>query len=107
MSRTRSGRANSCWLFIMSDFSLVPVDHQPDFADVSFVPVDDDPFSADGMRHQVGTGPDGQPQPLAMSGGLPDVGAPVIGDGGQFSAGTAFGNKAADIASKIAYGAIK
>jgi hypothetical protein len=28
----------------MSDFSLVPVDHQPDFDNVSLVPVDHDPF---------------------------------------------------------------
>lgn len=33
----------------MPDFSLVPVDHQPDFEDVSLVPVDHDPFSADGV----------------------------------------------------------
>jgi len=37
----------------MSDFSLMPVDHQPDFGDVSFVPVDHDPFSADGMIQPV------------------------------------------------------
>jgi len=35
---------------------------------------------------------------------LPDVGAPAVGDGGQLAAGTAVGNKAADIASKVAYG---
>ena len=29
----------------MSDFSLVPVDYQPDFGDISFVPVDHDPFA--------------------------------------------------------------
>lgn len=31
----------------MADYSLVEVDHQPDFDDVSLVPVDHDPFSAD------------------------------------------------------------
>lgn len=35
---------------------------------------------------------------------LPDAGGPLIGDGGQFSQGTAIGNKAADIGSKLAYG---
>ena len=37
----------------MSDFSLVPVDHQPDFSDVSLVPVDHDPFSSDRTTRQV------------------------------------------------------
>ncbi len=36
----------------MDDFSLVPVDHQPDFSDVSLVPVDHDPFAADGVTGQ-------------------------------------------------------
>jgi|GEM_PF-1502440 len=31
----------------MADYSLVPVDHQPDFGDYSLVPVDHDPFSGD------------------------------------------------------------
>jgi hypothetical protein len=53
MFRTRSGPANFCWSFIMSDFSLVPVDHQPDFSDVSLIPVDHDPFSADDMIQQA------------------------------------------------------
>jgi hypothetical protein len=91
-------------LFIMPDFSLVPVDHQPDFGDVSFVPVDHDPFSADGLIEQARTQLESQPQRLATGVDLPDVGAPAIDDGGQFSAGTAIGNKAADIAGKIGYG---
>lgn len=41
---------------------------------------------------------------------LPDVGAPAIGNGGTLhgagSPGTAWGNKSADIASKLAYGAM-
>ena len=37
----------------MSDVSLVPVDHQPDFENVSLVPVDHDPFSANGVTHQA------------------------------------------------------
>lgn len=39
----------------MPDFSLVPVDHQPDFSDVSLVPVDHDPFSADDAVPQIQT----------------------------------------------------
>src|SRR6266700_2010324 len=62
----------------MSVFSLVPVNHQPDFGDVSFVPVDHDPFSADGAIQRAGTQPESQPQPLATGGDLPDVGAPAI-----------------------------
>jgi hypothetical protein len=37
----------------MDDYSLVPVDHQPDFSDVSLVPVDHNPFSADGPTQQT------------------------------------------------------
>ena len=37
----------------MPDYSLVPVDHQPDFADYSLVPVDNDPFAADGLAQQA------------------------------------------------------
>jgi hypothetical protein len=75
----------------MSDFSLVPVDHQPDFSDVSFVPVDHDPFSAYGaiqqahdQRAQTQTQP-AQPQPEnppqqpATGVGQPNVGAPATG----------------------------
>jgi len=51
----------------MPDFSLVPVDHQPDFSDVSLIPVDHDPFSADGASQQAGTQPESQLQPLATS----------------------------------------
>jgi len=36
----------------MPDYSLVPVDHQPDFEDSSLVPVDHDPFAADGPAQQ-------------------------------------------------------
>lgn len=88
----------------MSDFSLVPVDHEPDFTDVSFIPVDHDPFAADDVTQQVAVKPESQPQPLATGSDLPDVGPPAIGNGGQVSAGYPFANKAADIASKVAYG---
>ena len=36
----------------MGDYSLVPVDHQPDFDGVSLVPVDHDPFNMDNMASQ-------------------------------------------------------
>jgi hypothetical protein len=61
----------------MADFSLVPVDHQPDFSDVSLIPVDHDPFDADGMIQQARTQLESQPQRLAAGAGLPDVGAPA------------------------------
>ena len=37
----------------MPDYSLVPVDYQPDFDDYSLVPVDYDPFAADGLAQQA------------------------------------------------------
>jgi len=49
---TRNAPANIYWLFIMPDFSLVPVDYQPDFGNVSLVPVDYDPFADDGVTQQ-------------------------------------------------------
>jgi len=36
----------------MPDYSLVPVDHQPDFDDYSLVPVDHDPFGAGDLAQQ-------------------------------------------------------
>jgi hypothetical protein len=90
----------------MPDYSLVPVDHQPDFGDVSLVPVDYDPFGADGATQPAQAQP-AQPQSAmppqqpATGPDLPDVGAPLIGDGGQFSPGVPWANKAADIASKL------
>ena len=62
----------------MPDFSLVPVDHQPDFGDVSFIPVDHDPFSADAMIQQAGTQPESQLQPPATGVALLDVGTPAV-----------------------------
>jgi hypothetical protein len=72
----------------MPDFSLVPVDYQPDFSDVSLVPVDYDPF-ADGITQQAQAQPaqiqtqPAQPQPQSppppAPAGQPDVGAPVDG----------------------------
>jgi hypothetical protein len=72
-------------LFIMPDYSLVPVDYQPEFEGVSLVPVDHDPFSTDGVTQQAQTQQaqtqQGQPQQPATGAGQPDDGAPVI-DGG-------------------------
>jgi len=62
----------------MPDFSLVPVDHQPDFGDVSFIPVDHDPFSADDMIQQARAQLERQPQRLATGAGPSDVGAPAL-----------------------------
>ena len=62
----------------MPEFSLVPVDHQPDFGNVSFIAVDHDPFSADGAIQQAGAQPESQLQPLATGTDLPDVGAPAV-----------------------------
>jgi hypothetical protein len=42
----------------MADYTLVPVDHQPDFGGVSLVPVDYDPFGAGGAT---------QPPPLQLA----------------------------------------
>jgi hypothetical protein len=70
----------------MPDFSLVPVDHQPDFGDVSLVPVDHDPFSADGSTQQTQIQP-AQFQPASSSQisatrtAQLNVGPPAIGDG--------------------------
>ena len=46
----------------MPDFSLVPVEHQPDFSSVWLIPVDHDPFGADGAIQQAGTQPESQSQ---------------------------------------------
>lgn len=46
----------------MSDYSLVAVDHQPDFDNISLVPVEHDPFSADGVTPQAQS-QQAQPQP--------------------------------------------
>lgn len=62
----------------MSDFTLVPVDHQPDFEDPSLIPVDYDPFSADDMIQRAQTQLEGQPQRLATEAGPPGVGAPAL-----------------------------
>jgi hypothetical protein len=65
----------------MPDYSLVPVDHQPDFDDYSLVPVDHDPFTADGVTQlsQIQLA-QAQPQQQPPAGaGQPDAGAPAAG----------------------------
>jgi len=71
----------------MPDYSLVPVDYQPDFDGHSLVPVDYDPFAADGLAQQAQiqqaqaqAPPQGSPQqPTATGAGQPDAGAPAAG----------------------------
>ena len=41
----------------MADYSLVPVEHQPDFENVSLVPVEHDPFSDDDATQRAPTQP--------------------------------------------------
>jgi hypothetical protein len=85
---------------IMPDYSLVPVDHQPDFDDYSLVPVDHDPFAADGLTQQAQfqqpptpTQP-AQPQPQtqqqpATGAGQPGVNGPATGNSPSGSGGGA------------------
>jgi hypothetical protein len=69
----------------MPDYSLVPVDYQPDFNDHSLVPVDYDPFAADGPAQQAQiqqaqAPPQSPPQQQPPTGaGQPDVGVPAAG----------------------------
>ena len=46
----------------MPDYSLVPVDHQPDLGDYSLVPVEYDPFAADDIIQRARTQQESQPQ---------------------------------------------
>ena len=71
----------------MPDYSLVPVDYQPDFDNHSLVPVDHNPFAADVpaqqaqvQEAQVQVPPQGSPQqPPASGAGQPDAGVPAAG----------------------------
>src|SRR5664279_4246138 len=71
----------------MPDYSLVPLDYQPDFDDYSLVPIDYDPFAADGVAQhsyiqQAQAQPQGPPQQQPATGtGQPDPGAPAAGGG--------------------------
>jgi hypothetical protein len=66
----------------MPDYSLVPVEYQPEFEGVSLVPVDYNPFSTDGVTQQAQTQQaqtqQGQPQQPATGIGQPNVGAPAL-----------------------------
>lgn len=81
----------------MPDYSLVPVDYQPDFDGHSLVPVDYDPFAADGPAQQAQiqqaqAQPQGPPQQQPATGaGQPDAGAPAAGDGPSGSVGGGIG----------------
>jgi hypothetical protein len=85
----------------MPDYSLVPVDHQPDFDDYSLVPVDYDPFAADGVPQQAQLQqppaptqpaqpqPQTQPQQPATGAGQPGVNGPATGNSPSGSVGGA------------------
>ena len=81
----------------MPDYSLVPVDYQPDFDDHSLVPVDYDPFAAGGLAQraqiqQTQVQPQGPPQQLPATGaGQSDAGAPAAGGGPSGSIGGGIG----------------
>ena len=70
----------------MPDYSLLPVDHQPDFDDHSLVPVDYDPFAADSLAQQAQTQqtqaqPQGPPQQQPATGASqPGVNGPATGN---------------------------
>ena len=93
----------------MPDYSLVPVDHQPDFDDYSLVPVDHDPFAADGVAQQAQIQqpptptqpaqpqPQTQPQQPATGAGQPGVNGPATGNSPSGSGGGAgVGNAGSD-----------
>jgi hypothetical protein len=93
----------------MPDYTLVPVDHQPDFDDYSLVPVDYDPFAADRLAQpaqfqqpptptqpaqlqQAQAQPQGPPQQQPATGaGQPDAGAPAAGGAPSGSRGGGIG----------------
>jgi hypothetical protein len=62
----------------MPDYTLVPVDYQPDFGDASLVPVDHDEFSADGVTPTNLTAVGGfTPVPNTGSARAPTLATPV------------------------------
>ena len=86
----------------MPDYSLMPVDHQPDFDDYSLVPVDHDPFAADDPAQQAliqltqfqqpptptqPAQPQTPPQQPATGAGQPDVNGPATGNSSSGSGG--------------------
>ena len=93
----------------MPDYSLVPVDYQPDFDDYSLVPVDYDPFAADGLAQQAQfqqpptptqpaqPQPQTQPQQPATGASQPGVNGPATGNSPSGSGGGAgVGNAGSD-----------
>jgi len=90
----------------MPDFTLVPVDHQPDFDNYSLVPVDYDPFAHDGLAQQAQfqqpptptqpaqPQPQSQPQQPATGAGQPGVNGPATGNSPSGSGGGAGGGNA-------------
>jgi hypothetical protein len=86
----------------MPDYSLVPVDYQPDFDGYSLVPVDHDPFTEDGVAQQSQiqqppTPAQPQPQQPAMGAGQPGVNGPATGNSpGGSGGGAGVGNAGID-----------
>ncbi|QPF84625.1 hypothetical protein IC762_34390 [Bradyrhizobium genosp. L] len=81
----------------MPNYSLVPVDHQPDFDDYSLLPVDHDPFAADGVTQPVQIQQPPTPTQLAQTqlqqpateAGQPGVNGPATGNSPSGSGGVA------------------
>ncbi len=77
----------------------------------SLVPVEGDPFAQSEPAAAPQRGPtlqpvEGDPFANAAPKNLPDIGQPLIGGGPQISTGTEWGNRAADVAARTAYGAM-
>ena len=70
----------------MPDYSLVPVDYQPDFDGYSLVPVDQDPFAEDGVAQRAQF-QQAQPQLQPPGASQPDAGVPATGGGTGPNAG--------------------
>jgi hypothetical protein len=95
----------------MPDYSLMPVDYQPDLDDYSLVPVDHDPFAADGVAQQLQIQqspaptqpaqpqPQTQPQQPATGAGQPGVNGPATGNSPSGSGGGAAGRNPNDPAT--------
>jgi hypothetical protein len=59
----------------MPDYTLIPVDYQPDFSDYSLVPVDYNPFAAEDAIQQAQVQAESQPQQPATGIAQPNAGA--------------------------------